>query len=85
MLLSCFEWVLDLSIECSEKLENSLKQVKFVASQTVENFLTIAKQVQFFSGSFPVQTFKLSFIINFSEGSIQKEVPQPIKLLFTLL
>jgi len=51
-------------------LENSLKQVKFAASQTRENFLKIAKQAQFFSGSFPVQTFKLSFIINFSEASI---------------
>jgi len=50
-------------------LENSLKQVKFVASQTPENFLKIAKQAQFFSGSFPAQTFKLSFIFNFSEGS----------------
>jgi len=51
-------------------LENSLKQVKFVASQTLENFLKIAKQAQFFSGSFPVQTFKLSFIINFPEDPI---------------
>jgi len=54
-------------------LETSLKQVKFVASQTRENFLKIAKQAQFFSGSFPVQTFKLSFIINFSEDSIDKQ------------
>ncbi len=59
-----------ISIGCSEKLENSLKQVKFVASQTRDNFLKIAKQAQFFSGSFPAQTFKLSFIFNFSEGSI---------------
>ncbi len=60
-----------LQIGYSEKLENSLKQVKFVASQTRENFLKIAKQAQFFSGSFLAQTFKLSFIINFSEGSIK--------------